>query len=249
VVDVSDLTQPVEVAFYHLDGAGAHNFWMDEDAEILYAAFYNGGVVALDVSGTLADDLAGRELGRRMPGGLGNTYTWGVQLANGSLYAIDMLSGLWQLDTIPSLAVVSGGNNVPERYGSDLWVHGNYAYTGTWGQKEALGNVVKIWALDAGGAPGAPDSIVLTGIRTVSDVEVSPDGGLLMFTTEGGTEEGIYWYDVSDPAHPAFIERALVPYGIHTATFGTISGRLYAFGARNPLTPEWLIYDVTALVP
>lgn len=27
----------------------------------------------------------------------------------------------------------AGGNNVPNRYSSDLWVHGSYAYTGTWG--------------------------------------------------------------------------------------------------------------------
>ena len=53
VVDVSDLAHPSEVASFHLDGAGTHNFWMDEDAQILYAAYYNQGVVALDVSGTL----------------------------------------------------------------------------------------------------------------------------------------------------------------------------------------------------
>src|SRR5574341_441379 len=44
VVDVSDLAQPVEVASYHLDGAGTHNFWMDESAQVLFAAYYNGGV-------------------------------------------------------------------------------------------------------------------------------------------------------------------------------------------------------------
>jgi hypothetical protein len=97
VVDVSDLTNPREVAFFHLDGAGTHNFWMDEARQILYAAYYNGGVVALDVSGTLAGDLSSRLLRRVRPGGTGNTYAWGVQLANGSLYAIDMVSGLWQL--------------------------------------------------------------------------------------------------------------------------------------------------------
>jgi hypothetical protein len=99
VVDVSDLAQPREVAFFHMEGAGTHNFWMDEARQILYAAYYNGGVVALDVSGTLAGDLSGRLLSRVMPGGPGNTYVWGVQLANGFLYAIDMLSGLWQLTT------------------------------------------------------------------------------------------------------------------------------------------------------
>jgi hypothetical protein len=99
VVDVSDLTQPREVAFFHLNGAGTHNFWVDEARQILYAAYYNAGVIALDISGTLSGDLSGRLLGQVQPGGPGDTYTWGVQLANGSLYAIDMESGLWQLKT------------------------------------------------------------------------------------------------------------------------------------------------------
>jgi hypothetical protein len=99
VVDVFDLREPKEVAFFHVNGAGTHNFWMDEERQILYAAYYNAGVIALDVSGTLSGDLStqGRVLSQIKPGGNGNTYTWGVQLANGSLYAIDMLSGLWQL--------------------------------------------------------------------------------------------------------------------------------------------------------
>jgi hypothetical protein len=97
VVDVSDLPRPLEVAFFHLEGAGPHNFWMDEQRQILYAAYYNAGVVALDVSGTLQGDLSSRLISQIRPGGAGNTYTWGVQLAGGSLYAVDMLSGLWQL--------------------------------------------------------------------------------------------------------------------------------------------------------
>jgi hypothetical protein len=99
-VDVADLTQPREVAVFHLDGAGTHNFWMDESRQILYAAYYNAGVVALDVSGTLSGDLSSRLIAQVQPGGPGNTYTWGVQLAGGSLYASDMLSGLWQMTTL-----------------------------------------------------------------------------------------------------------------------------------------------------
>jgi hypothetical protein len=99
VVDVSDLAHPAEVAFFHLNGAGTHNFWVDEGRQVLYAAYYNAGVVAVDISGTLSGDLSGRLLSQIKPGGARNTYTWGVQLANGSLYAIDMLSGLWQLKT------------------------------------------------------------------------------------------------------------------------------------------------------
>jgi hypothetical protein len=99
VVDVSNLANPVEVARFHLEGAGTHNFWVDEARQILYAAYYNAGVVALDISGTLSGNLSNRLLSQVLPGGPDNTYTWGVQLANGSLYAIDMLSGLWQLKT------------------------------------------------------------------------------------------------------------------------------------------------------
>ncbi len=98
VVDVSDLTAPVEVATFHLPGAGAHNFWMDEASGRLYAAFYNGGVVALDVSGSLSGNLSARKIAQIAPGGAGSTYVWGVMLYNGSLYVSDMLSGFWQLD-------------------------------------------------------------------------------------------------------------------------------------------------------
>src|SRR6202008_4286515 len=97
VVDVSDLAHPKKVALFHLNSAGTHNFWMDEAAQVLYAGYYNGGVVALDVSGVLNGNLATRELARIQPGGAGNTFTWGVQVANGYVYAVDMLSGVWQL--------------------------------------------------------------------------------------------------------------------------------------------------------
>jgi hypothetical protein len=114
VVDVSDFTRPREVAFYNVPGAGTHNFSVDEASGTLYAAYYNGGVRALDVRGDLsacdasaraADgrcDLrrAGREVGRALDvptGGL-NFYIWGVQHVGAHVYASDMLNGLWKLD-------------------------------------------------------------------------------------------------------------------------------------------------------
>jgi hypothetical protein len=247
VLDVTDLERPVEVATFHLDGAGPHNFWMDEPAQRLYAAYYNAGVVALDVSGVLTGDLATRERSRVQPGGVGGTFTWGVQLYGGSLYASDMVSGLWQLRTAPVLGVAAGGNNVPERFGSDLWVHDGYAYTGTWSIRTQPGNTVKIWALGATGRPMLVDSIRRSDIGTVSDIEVSPDGRLLMFSAELGTEPGLYLYSLADPRRPTFIARAQVSQGIHTATFGTIGGRLYAFAARNPENPALMIFDVSGV--
>jgi hypothetical protein len=168
-----------------------------------------------------------------------------VQLYNGSLYASDMLSGLWQLRTTPSLSAIGGGNNVPERFGADLWVHGGYAYTGTWSVRTQPGNTVKIWALGATGRPTLADSIRRLDIGTVSDIEVSPDGRILMFSAEQGTEPGLYLYGLTNPRRPTFIARAQVPQGLHTATFGTIGGRLYAFAAKNPSSPALMIYDVT----
>ncbi|HEU5049377.1 MAG TPA: Ig-like domain-containing protein, partial [Gemmatimonadales bacterium] len=221
VVDVSNLAAPVEVASYHHpnlpDGTGTsrsvgvHNFWMDEANEILYAAFYNGGVVALDVSGTLSGDLSSRVIASIRPGGAADTYTWGVQLAGGSLYAIDMKSGLHQLRLDGStFQHLGGGNNVPERYSSDLWVHGGFAYTGTWGVRAQQGNVIKVWRLDAEGAPTLANSVTVAGIGTVSDVEVSADGGWLLATGEYGSNAGLHIYDLANPASPVFVDRYLV---------------------------------------
>jgi hypothetical protein len=251
VVDVSDLAQPNEVAFFHVNGAGTHNFWMDENAQILYAAYYNQGVVALDVSGTLVGDLASRLIDSIRPGGVGNTYTWGVQLDNGSLYAIDMLSGFWQLGLASGkISVLGGGNNVPERYSSDLAVANGFAYTGTWGSGRTagvVGNAVKIWRLDASGAPTLADSIITAGIGTVSDIKVSPDGKLLMFTAERGPNAGFWFYSLANPAKPTYVAKYLVSSGVHTGKFGTIGGRLYAFGAQDPNPSTLLILDVTAI--
>lgn len=115
VVDISDPLDPVEVAFYHVDGAGTHNFSMDESRGLLFAAYYNGGVRALDVRGDLgacgaaerAPDgrcdlgLMGREVARWLTGPGQASYVWGVQWVDGQneLYASDMVAGLYRLDT------------------------------------------------------------------------------------------------------------------------------------------------------
>lgn len=114
VVDVSNLASPREVAFFHLDGAGTHNFFMDESRALLYAAYYNGGVRVIDVSGDLSScDASQRDLtqrcnlaamGREVGHGLQDgppVYVWGVQIAGGKLYASDMLNGIWKLSLLP----------------------------------------------------------------------------------------------------------------------------------------------------
>jgi hypothetical protein len=111
VVDVSDLAAPREVAFFRLLNAGTHNFSVDETRGILYAAYYNGGVRALDIRGDLSAcsaaerDGLGRcdlaRMGREVAHGLvdeGSVHIWGVHFVGGRLYASDMLNGLWVLE-------------------------------------------------------------------------------------------------------------------------------------------------------
>jgi hypothetical protein len=153
-----------------------------------------------------------------------------------------------------TLSIAGGGNNVPERYSSDLWVHGDHAYTGTWGFRSELGNVLKVWSLGASGAPTLVSSVTVPEIGTVSDVQVSNDGQVLVLSGEGGGP-GIFAYDLSDPAHPSFLDSAQIASGagVHTVTLAAINGRNYAFAARNPGfsgnatndQPALVIYDIT----
>ena len=111
VVDVSDMVAPREVAFYHVDNAGTHNFSVDEQRGVLYAAYYNAGVRALDVRGDLsactADQKSAdgrcdlKKMGREVAAGLQSTgavFIWGVHFDGSFVYASDMLNGLWKLE-------------------------------------------------------------------------------------------------------------------------------------------------------
>jgi hypothetical protein len=102
VIDVADIEHPVEVAFYRVPEAGAHNMWVEDDR--LYVAYYQAGARIVDVSGELRGDLwrQGREIGWFMTetatGDTPNaTMAWGPQPYKGSLFVSDLNSGLWVL--------------------------------------------------------------------------------------------------------------------------------------------------------
>jgi len=67
IIDFTDLENPEEIARFEVPGAGSHNLWIEDD--ILYVAFYNGGVRVVDLSGELMGDLfkQGREIGWIIP--------------------------------------------------------------------------------------------------------------------------------------------------------------------------------------
>lgn len=114
VVDVSDLTHPHEVSFFNVPAAGTHNFSVDEDRGVLFAAYYNAGVRAINVRGDIgqcdatmkSDDgrcdlkKMGREVGHALTDTGMAVYIWGVFSVGTKLYASDMLNGLWRIETL-----------------------------------------------------------------------------------------------------------------------------------------------------
>ena len=93
---------PEEVARYQVPEAGSHNYWIEDD--ILYAAFYNGGLRIVDISGELMGDLyeQGREIGMFLPrdknAAIPNApFTWGPMPYKGLIYLSDWNSGIWAI--------------------------------------------------------------------------------------------------------------------------------------------------------
>ena len=140
------------------------------------------------------------------------------------------------IDTTPVTLPVLGLGAVPDRYTSELWIHGSYAYTGTWGKRGTVaGNAVKIWNIE-GSVPALVDSVIVANAATIGDVQVSDDGRLLVVATEF-RPGSIVMYDLANPARPQFIARFNSPNtdpGVHTATLARVNGRLYAFLAIDP---------------
>jgi len=100
VVDVSDIDNPHEVAFYEVPEAGAHNVWVED--EKLYVGYYQAGLRVVDISGELRGDLyaQGRELAVIKTTDAQTTVpnwsmTWGAQLFKGKIYSSDLNSGIW----------------------------------------------------------------------------------------------------------------------------------------------------------
>jgi hypothetical protein len=124
-------------------------------------------------------------------------------------------------------------------------VHGDYAYTGSWGSRGAPGDVVHVWRLDGSGRPALLDDVTIDGVTSVGDVEVSADGANLLVAGDRGAGAGLFLFSLSDPEHPALLASVPVSEGIHTATLADIGGRRYAFAAKNPPGPALLIYELT----
>lgn len=110
---------------------------------------------------------------------------------------------------------VVGRGEVRERFTSDLWLHGDVAYTGTWGLRAnpepLFGDRLYAWDVRSPSAPLLTDSVGVDA-RTVNDVKIRADGALAVLTHEGDTEaadgfNGITLLDLTDPFHPVPLAR------------------------------------------
>jgi len=106
IIDWSDWGNPQEVARYQVPEAGSHNLWVEDD--VLYVAFYNGGLRVVDISGELMGDLykQGREIAMFVPhdpdGYIANSpFVWGPQPYKGHIFFTDWNTGLWAVKLRP----------------------------------------------------------------------------------------------------------------------------------------------------
>ena len=111
VVDFTDPENPEEVARYEVPEAGSHNMWIEDDR--LYAAFYQGGLRVLDISGELKGNLyhQGREIAVYKaydPDGVvaNAPFTWGPQMHKGNLFFAEYFSGMWAIRLQPRRVLI-----------------------------------------------------------------------------------------------------------------------------------------------
>jgi len=104
-IDFTDLNNPQEIARYEVPEAGTHNLWMD--GNLMYVAYYNGGLRVVDVAGELMGDLyqQGREIAWFLPthpkGVVPNApMVWGPQPYKGKIFFSDWNSGLWCVELV-----------------------------------------------------------------------------------------------------------------------------------------------------
>ena len=112
IIDFSDPEAPEMVARYEVPEYGTHNIWVEDD--VLYQAYYEGGLRVVDVSGELMGNLytQGREIAVFKPydpaGYIPNSpMTWSAMPFKGRVFFSDTNSGLWSARLVPKSRPVS----------------------------------------------------------------------------------------------------------------------------------------------
>ncbi len=112
IVDFTDPMAPVQLARYEVSEYGTHNMWVEDD--ILYQAYYEGGVRMVDLSGDLMGNLytQGREMAvfkAHDPTGYipNSPGAWSVMPYKGNIFFSDINSGMWAVQMSPATRPIS----------------------------------------------------------------------------------------------------------------------------------------------
>jgi hypothetical protein len=103
VIDFTDPREPEMVARYEVPEYGTHNIWVEDD--VLYQAYYEGGLRVVDVSGELMGNLytQGREIAvYRSADPIGyvpnSPMVWSAMPYKGYIFFTDTNSGVWAVE-------------------------------------------------------------------------------------------------------------------------------------------------------
>lgn len=106
-----------------------------------------------------------------------------------------------------------GRGAVSYAHTGDLWVFGNTAYVGNYGD-----NSLRVFDISDPANPVQTDSVFVDA-RRVNDVKVNVEGGFAVMTREGASDRrnGIVILDISDPHHPTILSEytETVTGGVH----------------------------------
>jgi hypothetical protein len=107
-----------------------------------------------------------------------------------------------------------GHGGVATAHTADLWVFGNVAYLGTFGDDK-----LRVFDISDAANPVLTDSIQVDA-RRINDVMANPEEGFAIMTREGAANRvnGIVVLDIRDPLHPEIAGEytQTVPGGVHT---------------------------------
>jgi hypothetical protein len=112
IVDFTDPEHPEMIARYEVSEYGTHNIWVEDD--VLYQAYYEGGMRLVDVSGELMGNLYTQE--REIAvfkandpiGWIPNApAVWSVIPYKGHVFFSDINSGIWSVKLEPKERAVS----------------------------------------------------------------------------------------------------------------------------------------------
>ena len=143
--------------------------------------------------------------------------------------------------------IVSRTGREVERYTSDLWLHGDVLYSGTWGTRQtgtqsSFGNTLNIWDISTSGTTlntiEKSFSIEIDA-RVVNDVKVRADGELAIITHEGSDDalNGITILDLDNPLAPTVVSRftSELESGVHNVWIEGDYAYLVVDGVGNGL--------------